>query len=265
MLAMAPEPMSEGETVPNTGIPYDRIQADVARHLQNLVVEIGPAVDTLLSDLARYAAATLTAEGQDVVCGIRLDRHKKASLVAGSHAEAEALGRLEARFGGGPTMTAMHTSQTVEVPDLRDERLWPEFAAAAEAKGFCAVLSVPLRLEAGCRGALSLYSEDAGALGPPVTAAAEALVQQASKGTSLVLRMAKLEDTRNGMSAAMQTRTMIDLATGAIMAQNRCGQDSAFRVLQKASNTRNMKLRDVAAAVVSSIDGGAKTSTYFDE
>lgn len=251
--------------MPHTAVPNDRIQADVARHLQNLVLESGPAVDKLLSDLARYAAAALGAGGLDVVCGIRLDRHKKASVVVASHPAGQLLDQLEGRFGGGPGMTAMHTHQTVEVADLRRERLWPEFAGAAGTNGFLTVVSVPLTLEAGCRGVLSLYGRDAGAFGPDVTAAAKALVQQASKGLTLVLRMAKLEDTREGMTAAMQSRTVIDLATGAIMAQNRCGQDSAFRVLQKASNTRNMKLRDVAAAVVASIAGGSKTFTYFDE
>ncbi|MFD5278475.1 GAF and ANTAR domain-containing protein [Pseudarthrobacter sp. NPDC058362] len=251
--------------MPHTAVPHDRIQADVALHLQNLVLESGPVVDVLLSELARYAAATLGADGSQLVCGIRLDRHKKASVVAGSDPAAQLLDQLEGRFGGGPGMTAVHTHSTVNVPDLRGERLWPEYAAAAGNNGFLAVLSVPLKLEDGCRGVLNVYGREAGAFDRNAVAAADALVQQASKGLSLVLRMAKLEDTREGMSAAMQSRTVIDLATGAIMAQNRCGQDSAFRVLQKASNTRNMKLRDVAAAVVASIAGGAKTFTYFDE
>jgi len=63
----------------------------------------------------------------------------------------------------------------------------------------------------------------------------------------------------------MQTRTVIDLATGAIMAQNRCTQDAAFKLLREASNTRNMKLRDVAAMVISSVAGVTDTFTYFDE
>lgn len=251
--------------MPHTAVPHDRIQADVARYLQNRVLENGPAIEGLLTGLAGYAAATLGVSASEMVCGIRLERHKKASVVAGSDPAAQFLDRLEGRFGGGPGMTAMHTQSTVNVPDVRGERLWPEYAAAAGNHGFLAVLSVPLKLEDGCRGVLNVYGRDAGALGPDAVAAAEALVQQASKGLSLVLRMAKLEDTREGMSAAMQSRTVIDLATGAIMAQNRCGQDSAFGVLKRASNTRNMKLRDVAAAVVASIAGGAKPFTYFDE
>jgi AmiR/NasT family two-component response regulator len=77
--------------------------------------------------------------------------------------------------------------------------------------------------------------------------------------------MLKLEETKEGMSAAMQTRTVIDLATGAIMAQNRCSQAAAFKLLRDASNSRNMKLREVAAAVVESVAGATDTFTYFDE
>ena len=49
----------------------------------------------------------------------------------------------------------------------------------------------------------------------------------------------------------MQHRTVIDLAVGIIMGQNRCGsQEEAVAILKTASNHRNMKLRDLAAELV---------------
>ena len=62
----------------------------------------------------------------------------------------------------------------------------------------------------------------------------------------------------------MESRTTIDLATGAIMAQNRCNQESAIRILRIASNTRNVKLRDIAASVVASISHDPGVRTHFD-
>ena len=56
----------------------------------------------------------------------------------------------------------------------------------------------------------------------------------------------------------------IDLATGAIMAQNRCGQDTAIKILKIASSTRNVKLRDIAASVVRSISQDPRVRTHFD-
>ena len=63
----------------------------------------------------------------------------------------------------------------------------------------------------------------------------------------------------------MQSRTAIDIATGVIMAQNRCSQEVALKVLKTASSLRNMKLRDVAASVAASVSGDTAISTYFDE
>ena len=60
----------------------------------------------------------------------------------------------------------------------------------------------------------------------------------------------------------MQSRTIIDMAIGAIMAQNRCGRDAAFKILRNTSNNRNLKIRDVAAAVVASIAGDTDMSPH---
>ena len=59
----------------------------------------------------------------------------------------------------------------------------------------------------------------------------------------------QLKEFRHDLATAMQSRTIIDMAIGAIMAQNRCGRDAAFKILRNTSNNRNMKIRDVAASV----------------
>jgi AmiR/NasT family two-component response regulator len=48
------------------------------------------------------------------------------------------------------------------------------------------------------------------------------------------------------------------------MAQNRCIQETAIRILRIASNTRNVKLRDIAASVVASISHDPRVRTHFD-
>ena len=63
----------------------------------------------------------------------------------------------------------------------------------------------------------------------------------------------------------MQSRTIIDMAIGAIMAQNRCRRDTAFKILRNTSNNRNMKIRDVAATLIGSIAGDTDTSARFED
>lgn len=63
----------------------------------------------------------------------------------------------------------------------------------------------------------------------------------------------------------MKSRMAIDIGVGAVMAQNRCSQSAAMTILVKASSSRNIKLRDVAAGVIESISPGSEVVTYFDE
>nr|WP_302487855.1 ANTAR domain-containing protein [Paenarthrobacter ureafaciens] len=55
------------------------------------------------------------------------------------------------------------------------------------------------------------------------------------------------------LQTALANNTVIDTALGVVMAQNHCGHDTAFDVLVRAADSRNTKVRDVAAAVVASV------------
>lgn len=92
---------------------------------------------------------------------------------------------------------------------------------------------------------------------------AEAYAAEASKALRLAVRIAQLTDDRANLVAAMESRTTIDIAVGTIMAPNRCSQES-MKILRIASSSRNMKLRDVAAAVVASVAGDPNVLTHFD-
>lgn len=238
--------------------------ADVAVYLQDLVLD-NADVEHLVSSLAGYAVARLGGNAPGLSCGIMLTRPKKPAATMGSDPLARLLGQLEGRYDDGPGARAARTSGAVVVPDLSSEERWPAYVQAARRQGILSLVSLPLPLDARDCGVLSLYSEQAEAFDAEGITAAGAFVAQSSKSLRLALRMDKLQDARDGLSAAMSSRTVIDLATGAIMAQSRCSQADAFKVLREASNARNTKLRDVASGVVSALAGGAETFTYFDE
>ena len=48
------------------------------------------------------------------------------------------------------------------------------------------------------------------------------------------------------------------------MAQNRCSQEAAVRILTEASSNSNTKLRDIAKSLVDSV-GGTGTRTHYQE
>ncbi|MFF2346835.1 ANTAR domain-containing protein [Pseudarthrobacter sp. NPDC058119] len=250
--------------MPNADVSGAENFADVALHLQDSFLHT-PEVGAILQDLAAYAVARLGSPDPGCCCEITVLRPKKPVTTACSNPAVNVMNKLEFKHGDGPGLTAIRTAATVLVPDLRLERRWPEYVQAVLQQGFHSVLSIPTELEGDAQGVLTFYCLQPVDPGASRLDVAETFVRQASKGLKLALRMLKLEETRDGMTAAMRTRTVIDLATGAIMAQNRCSQEAAFKLLRDASSTRNMKLRDVAAAVVASVAGSGETFTYFDE
>ena len=62
----------------------------------------------------------------------------------------------------------------------------------------------------------------------------------------------------------MTSRTTIDVAAGIIMAQNRCSHETAMSILKAASSGRNLKVAEIATAVVTSI-GQQVPRTHFED
>lgn len=145
------------------------------------------------------------------------------------------------------------------------QRKRPTLEAGSSEDSAASSLRTPLALENGSTGVLVLSSTRLDAFSADDAEAAAAFAEQAARALVLVLRQARLADSRDDLAAAMQWRTVIDLAVGAIMAQNRCSRAGAFKILRNTSNNRNMKIRDVAASLISSIAGDKDLSPHFDE
>ncbi|WP_024367717.1 ANTAR domain-containing protein [Arthrobacter sp. TB 26] len=132
-------------------------------------------------------------------------------------------------------------------------------------EGSASTLQVPLVLDGENSAVVSLYSARSAAFSPDDVEQARRFGADASRALLLALRISQLRESRDDIAAAMQSRTIIDLAIGAIMAQNRCGREAAFKILRNTSNNRNMKIRDVAAAVVASIAGDTDITARFED
>lgn len=125
-------------------------------------------------------------------------------------------------------------------------------------------LSVPLVLEGEAEAGLNLYSTRSHGFTDEDIDTVEAYSYHASKALRLAVRISQLAEAKTNPTAAIESRTIIDLATGAIMAQNRCSQDTAIKILKIASSTRYVKLRDIAASVVASLSQDPTVRPYCD-
>jgi len=110
---------------------------------------------------------------------------------------------------------------------------------------------------------LNLYSEDPDPWDTDKLGRSSMFAQQVSRVMALCIRIAEQTVINADLTAAMASRSTIDQAIGVIMAQNRCSAAEAFAILRRASSHRNVKLRDVALAVVQGITGAAPAVGNF--
>ena len=100
-----------------------------------------------------------------------------------------------------------------------------------------------------------LYARRPGAFGPEETRRADKFARHASGALALSLRMASCADQNDQLRSSIVSRAVIDQALGVIMATERCPQDKAFALLRSVSQNTNVKIRDLAATIVTRVSG----------
>ncbi|PJE93993.1 histidine kinase [Streptomyces carminius] len=68
-------------------------------------------------------------------------------------------------------------------------------------------------------------------------------------------RLGELRAEVDQLRRALRSRAVIDQAVGIVQAERRCGPEDAFQILVNISQRTNVKLRDIAAALVRRAEG----------
>ncbi|MEQ4566736.1 GAF and ANTAR domain-containing protein [Paenarthrobacter sp. CAP02] len=237
-------------------------EVSVPEQLQDLVID-SEDVGGFLNELAAFSASAVSqAVGVDVLCGITLSRRRRTATVAGSTHEARLIDEVQQAYGDGPCLEAMRSHKTVHVPDTSTEERWSEYCTVIAERGHLSALCVPLELDEGATAALNFFAPQAHVYDDATIRSCELYASQAERSLRLAVRIGAKQQHAEDLQEAMHSRTVIDLACGVIMGQNRCSQDEAFQILKKASSTRNQKLRDVAESLVKSVANQAPVAHF---
>ncbi|WP_162237548.1 GAF and ANTAR domain-containing protein [Arthrobacter sp. Leaf234] len=219
-----------------------------------------PAVLEQLTDLG----AQLFGPDRAVPCGLMFRRQGEQALFLSVSPVVLALyAALNAQHAAdaGPAPLALEALGP-QVADDTSDPTYPPFFAVTAAVGFLSILSIPLALDGGDRAALNFYARPAAFFTPERQHIAAVFAEQAGATARTHIRLNASEKLTDDLQAAMRSRTGIDIAIGIIVAQNRCSQDEAFGILKRASMARNIKLKDLAAGIITQA-GGAGTRTHF--
>ncbi|WP_258062584.1 GAF and ANTAR domain-containing protein [Arthrobacter sp. B0490] len=230
--------------------------------LQDLVLESSD-INEFLDALVKVAADAVSTRGTEVYCGITLLRPRSKGTVASSSEHAQRMDEVQYAFDDGPCLRAAREGQAYVVTDFRGESRFGEYTAAIVDHGIRSALGLPIPLDGLAAAGLNFYSPQPGAFDDAAIAAAGDIAREASKSLRMAVRIAQAVDTSKHLRAALDSRTTIDVAAGIVMGQNRCSHATAMTILKAASSGRNIKLADIAAAVITSI-GQQTPETHFD-
>src|SRR5438067_9504023 len=83
----------------------------------------------------------------------------------------------------------------------------------------------------------------------------EIFAGNAAGAVAVAMKLADQTQMSEDLHEALTSRAVIDQASGIIMAQQRCGAGAAFDILRRGSQNRNVKVRELAAEIVSNVSG----------
>jgi GAF domain-containing protein len=164
-----------------------------------------------------------------------------------------AVGALDAaqyRSERGPCLEAYSVRQVVRGTISNSAEHWPEFTAAAAEAGIRSVMAVPLVASQRRLGALNLYSRTAESYDEDDEATATLFSEQAAVACANAEVYWRTYSLTEHLREALESRDLIGQAKGILMARRGCTPDAAFETLRKASQHRNIKLRQIAEQVV---------------
>lgn len=235
-------------------LPGDRYQ-DLVESLTELAMtltEDESVRDTLRSILALALRSIPACHAASVTV---LDDKGHPSTFVGTDEETYELDRRQYALHDGPCLDAARRQQVNRWSQREAEQQWPEFTDLAKELGLCSYLAAGLGLGGRPLGALNLYSHDIDGFDRLDETLLSLLTAPAAAAIVIASRYSQARDLAAQLDQALQSRAVIDHAIGIIMAESHCDASRAFEALSRASNNRNMKLRDLASEIVTRVGG----------
>ncbi|MCT9625985.1 GAF and ANTAR domain-containing protein [Pseudarthrobacter equi] len=238
-------------------------QKELVDQLQHVLVDAENASE-FLSGLSKLAAAVVSeAADDDVVCAVTVQVRRMPHTAAGSSKLAVELDQMEQAIGDGPCIAALRQRTPVLINDVRSDPRWPQLNRKFADAGIYSSLGVPLDINGEASAALNFFASKPGAFTAPAIDKGVGFAAAAQNALQLSVRIDTAQHRAEDLEAAMRSRTAINLACGVIMAQNRCSQSEAMKILTKVASNRNRKLRDVATDLIEQLSGSS-IGTHFD-
>jgi GAF domain-containing protein len=211
----------------------------LAKRLSELArtLDARQGLDDTLKQIVQAAVGTVP--GAQYASISRAQRRGNGKTLAATAELARALDHAQYDSGQGPCLDSLYYEKTVRLPDLDTEWRWPRFIRRARELGVGSMLAVQLFVQSDGLGALNLHSKEPYAFDDYSEHVALLFATHAAVAMSS-------EQSKEDLRIAVSTRELIGQAQGILMERFKITDDLAFRLLVRASQDTNRKLRDIA-------------------
>ena len=210
--------------------------------LSSLLTGSGGLEHTLLRVAQLAVQAIPGAEGS----GLTLIEADRPQTVVSTAEFVREVDDIQYRINEGPCVSAVAERHTFTSGNLGGEALWPRFGPRVGRLGVNSALSLPLLIADRVVGALNVYAAPRDAFGDTALALGEAFAGPAAVSVANAQLLAQAERLTGQLQEALTSRAMIDQALGVIMSQSGVTAEEAFDRLRQQSQSRSVKLAEVA-------------------
>jgi len=179
-----------------------------------------------------------------------LDENARPVTFAATDEQAQELDRRQNALRDGPGPDAARRQQVNRWSSADAQQRWPAFTSLAGKMGVRGYVCAGIGWAGHPLGALSLSSRDADDFSQLADEVIALYTAPAAAIIAIARRQADASELAGQLDQAAASRAVIDQAIGIVMAESRCAADQALATLTRASDHRNMKLRDLATEIV---------------
>jgi GAF domain-containing protein len=177
----------------------------------------------------------------------QLERDGRLATVAETDPLIRVLDAHQYALREGPCYDTVTDASFSVTLDLAHDPRWPRYGPLAARAGVHAQLAVLLSTSNGDRTALNVYSAEPHDFSHESIETAEVFASHAAVAMGFV-------HTIKNLGVAIGTRQTIGQAVGILMERYQIDERRAFSFLVRASSHSNVKLRDVAADIVTGLN-----------
>ena len=206
-------------------------------------------LDAILQQVVSMTAGLVGSK----ICSLMLLNQKKDELVIKATQSLSTAYRDKPPIKVGQSVSGkvVEKKQAIQVVDVTTSPVY-SYPEIARQEGLKSLLSVPLLLSDKIIGVLNCYTEEEKNFSKEEIQ----LVQTIANQVSIMIEHVRLVSEEAEARASLEAKKSIDGAKRVLMKRHRMNEEDAHRFIQKASMDKNKPQKEIADAIVLSVELG---------